>query len=114
MSDFGSFLTVSKKNGDQFSHAEVRELSAALEKILAENEFTSTLGDPFSGDLELSSDGREASVPLSEYYHGGDPGEDEEMFDFVNEVEVDDLQVIATQMSAQFSEYTFKGAVEEW
>lgn len=114
MSDFGSFLTTTKNDGGKFSSSEVSQLCAALQRIITKNDYTTTLDEPFSSDLELSSDQREASVPLSEYYHSGDFGVDEEVFDFVVEVEGDYLLEIITLMSPQFTAYTFKGAVEEW
>lgn len=114
MSDFGSLLTATKVNGTKITQVNITELKTALKVAIDENDFGDALGKPFSSDFQLDSSQLMAIVQLSQHYFGGDPDEDNEIYEFVQEVEESDLEDIVDLLTTQFPEYTFEAKIEEW
>lgn len=113
MSDYGSIIIATKKDNSSISSDEMAALSSGLKKILDDgsNDYANSLGDDYNNEFE-EEDANSVSVVLSEYYYGD--GDDTELFDFVKDCELDEIQELSEKLSAQFSTFTFKAKVENW
>jgi len=112
MSDFGTLLTATKKDRKSLSSEELTDLSEGLAKI--NSNYKTTLGEDFSSAFKTASDDTIAIVQLSEYYYSGDPADDEGLFEFVEETELDQAHEIAEKLAATFPDFEFEAATEEW
>jgi hypothetical protein len=114
MSDFGTLLTVTKKDNSELTNSEVNDLSSGLKKIIKKGEFTDALGEPFEHDFVIDDDKKSAIVQLSEHYYGDDLTENEELFEFVENTEKVQIEEIIEKLKLSFPDFKFEAETEEW
>jgi hypothetical protein len=114
MSDFGTLLTVTKKDNSELTNSEVNDLSSELKKIIKKGEFTDALGEPFEHDFVIDDDKKSAIVQLSEHYYGDDLTENEELFEFVENTEKVQIEEIIEKLKLGFPDFKFEAETEEW
>ncbi|MFT3794152.1 hypothetical protein [Flavobacterium sp.] len=115
MSDFGSLIAATKDNGEDFSQEEITELSSNLKMIL-DGKYSNSLGKDFNHEFDCAygEDLSELVVLMSEYYYGGNPQDDKELFGFVHADEAKQLVSIAKKLNEAFPEITFTAETTEW
>lgn len=113
MSDFGTLLTVTKNNND-LTNIEIKDISKSLEKIIKIGEYVNALGDPFENDFTLDEDKKIATLQLSEHYYGDDLTQNEELFEFVEDTEIEQIEEIIEMLKIEFPDFEFTTKIEEW
>ncbi|MFT3794148.1 hypothetical protein [Flavobacterium sp.] len=114
MSDFGTIISAIKKDEADFSEEEIAGLSEKLAAIIGDDMYTDTMGEPFSANFNRTSKSSLVIVQLSEHYYGGDPIEDKELLEFVEDTELELAQEIVEALSEAFPEITFTAETTEW
>ena len=118
MSDYGSTLTITKKNLDRFNEAERQALSDEMGKLIDSLDLTDAVGSKFLNELFIYA-GDSEDPPcvfgrLSEHYYGNNGDENKEGFDFVEEMEMDEIDDLIEALVKLFPEYQFKRSIQEW
>ncbi len=113
MSDFGTIITATKKDDENFSSREAKKLSKALKKIIKVGEYSSAMGEDFDSEFNQEENSNSILVILSEYYYGSD-NEDEELFEFVKDTELEEANEIAEKLKEDFKDYDFETNTENW
>jgi len=118
MSDYGSTLTITKKNLERFNEAELLALSTEMGKVIDALDLTDAVGAKFQNELFIYA-GDSEDPPcifgrLSEHYYGNNGDENKEGFDFVEESEMDEIDDLIAALSKRFPTYDFKQSVQEW
>lgn len=114
MSDFGTTISVVKKNKSVFSDNEIKELSDKLAELIKKNKYENALAEKFKHEFVLDESKSQCIVQLSEHYYGGDDDEDMESFEFVEDVELETAEEIVELLKDIFPDYTFEACTEEW
>lgn len=114
MSDFGTLLSATKKDKSDFTNSEVNDLSSELRKIIKKEDFIDALGEPFGHDFIIDDDKKSAVAQLSEHYYGDDTKENEELFEFVEFTEKEQVKEIIKQLKSEFPDFEFTTEIEEW
>jgi len=114
MSDFGTLLRVTKKDNSELTISEVNDLSSELKKIIKKGEFVNALGEPFEHDFVIDDDKKSAVAQLSEHYYGDDLTENEELFEFVENTEKEQIEGIIEKLKIEFTDFEFEVETEEW
>ncbi len=110
MSDFGSIIIANKKDGSKFSKNEIQDISIKLEQLVELDKYSNALGENFNYDFQKEEGSNSAICVLSEYYYG----EDEDIFEFVEDTELNEVKEIAKKLILEYPEINFEGKVEEW
>lgn len=118
MSDYGSTITITKKNLERFNESELAKVSAEMGRIIDELDLTDAIGKKFSNDLFIYT-GDSEDPPcmlgrLSEHFYGNSGDEHKEGFDFVEESEQDEIEDLIAALEKKFPDYTFKRSIQEW
>src|SRR5690554_7287172 len=108
MSDFGTLLTASKKDNSSITNSEVKDLSDELKTIIKKGDFTNALGEPFEHDFVIDNDKKSAVVQLSEHYYGDDLTKNQELFEFVEETEREQIEEIIEKLKNEFKDFEFE------
>lgn len=115
MSDFGTAISIVKKDGKAFSSNEKQQIKNALKQIINTDELVNSLGESYNYEIQDVDDAKPTLfVQLSEHYFSGDEAEDQETFEFVEETELEDANHIISSLKTQFSSFNFNSSVEEW
>lgn len=114
MSDFGTTILAKKEDNSNFSSDDISDLSSKLKSILKDGEYGGALGDDFNHQFGEIEGSKSIIVQLSEYYYGNDDDENEESFEFVKDVELDQALELVEMLSMEFPDYRFEANVEEW
>ncbi len=114
MSDFRTLLTITKKDNSELANSEVSGLSSELKKIIKKEDFVDALGEPFGHDFILDEDKKSAVAQLSEHYYGDDSKENEELFEFVENTEKEQIEEIIEKLKIEFADFEFSTETEEW
>lgn len=112
MSDFGTLLIARKKDESDLSNSEINNLSSELKEIIKNGEFVNAVGEPFEHNFILDDDKKSAMVQLSEHYYGDE--DNDELFQFVEETELEQGEEIIKKLSLEFPEIEFEISVEDW
>lgn len=116
MSDFGTFISVTKEDNTSFSEQDITLITETIDTSINTDEFVNALGDPFLFEIAEENDDENPSILiiLSENYYGGNPIEDEELFDFVKDSEISQAEEISNILKNILPDYNFTASFEEW
>lgn len=118
MSDYGSTLTITKKNLERFNEAELDALSDEMGKLIDSLDLTDAVGSKLQNELFIYA-GDSEDPPcifgrLSEHFYGNNGDENKEGFDFVEEMEMDEIEDLIEALTKVFPTYNFKRSIQEW
>jgi hypothetical protein len=118
MSDYGSTLTITKKNLERFNESERQALSDEMGKLIDSLDLTDAVGSKFLNELFIYT-GDSEDPPcvfgrLSEHFYGNNGDENKEGFDFVEEMEMDEIEDLIKALTKVFPTYDFKRSIQEW
>lgn len=116
MSDFGTTITISKKDKSNFAESEISELEAKMTEYIRENDLTVLASEElYSVNItKTNNPHEELFVVLSEHYYSGDEIEDQESFEFIEENELVDAEEIIERLKVVFPNLDCKSEVTEW
>ena len=114
MSDFGTYIEISKKEEKPILPNEKEVIILAIKKIAENEEFTDSLGEAFLFQLnEVENAPSKLLLNLSEYWYG--EGEDEENFEFAKDNDLQYAQEIAKILEQESGNiFSFEAKFENW
>lgn len=115
MSDFGTLITAVKKSGT-VSKNELNQLSDKLKSLIQSNEdYINYLGEPYEHDFDgVENSANEAIALLSEYYFGEDDDENDDLYQTIEDEELEDAKSLAEKLAGHFPEFSFEAEVTTW
>lgn len=113
MSDFGTTLSITKKNGEGFLKEEVSAISAFLKNsVLSNDAFTNLIGKPYTANVNHLDD--ELLVIMSDYAYGEDEVANDELFHRTAKKELEDALLLAGKIEYAFPGTLVNVALTEW
>jgi hypothetical protein len=114
MSDFGSYILISKKDGNPINQSDKESLNNAIEKVKKSDEFLDSLGEDFLFNMaELEGDNNHLILNLSEYWHG--EGDDEENFEFAQDNDMSFAEEVEKLLEKELGNiFLFEAKFENW
>ena len=117
MSDFGTILIIGKEDESAFLLDELNTATEKLKTIIKDLDLEDAAGELFRHELTIEDAYGEYPphllVRLSEHYWG-DEDDVEETKEFVEDIELDLVDELITEMKSVFPNYKFKKLVTEW
>lgn len=116
MSDFGTTITISKKDKSNFTESEISEIEVKMTEYIRENDLTVLASEELYtvNITKMNDPHEELFIQLSEHYYSGDEIEDQESFEFVEEIELVDTEGIIEHLKGVFPNLDYKAEVTEW
>ncbi len=113
MSDFGTTLSITKKNGEGFLTEEVKAIGLFLKSSVASNEsFTNLIGQPYTATVHFLDD--ELLVIMSDHAYGEDEIANDELFHRAVKKETEDALLLAGKIEYSFAGLVVNVQVVEW
>lgn len=114
MSDFGSYITLTKKDKSRVTDLDKETVKAELEKIKKNSNYFDVLGEPFLYEInEIANNQTRLHLVFSKYWYG--EGDIDENFEFAKNNDFGQVKEIAEKLKLSLeSKFNIEPNFENW